>query len=182
MTSLLSQSILKISTPPCLNGFPYQITLPLLVHKLETAKSDPEPVHSDTELKELLRSVAGLDLETAERIVPGDLQNLYRYLTKFDDSHRDDGKTMIAQLQAEDFEAARKMAHTLKGVTGMLGFMTLHNLSTEFDALIKARGDQVDKNESTRLAQKISADLDAINDSLSEVHSALNQAQELDPA
>jgi two-component system sensor histidine kinase/response regulator len=72
---------------------------------------------------ERLRNVPGLDTVAGLHSVRGDVATYLSLLGQFVSGHRDDLDRLTAALADDDREAARRIAHTLKGIAGTLGMI-----------------------------------------------------------
>lgn len=85
-----------------------------------------------------LESIPGLNLNVALKIANGNRSRLQKYLAHFHDDHAGDAER-IRQLMAEQqFEEARRMAHTLKGLLGTFGLADLQALAAQLEAALRA--------------------------------------------
>jgi two-component system, sensor histidine kinase and response regulator len=108
---------------------------------LTVAEAVPPPVSMAAQpvpdLNQQLESVPGLDVAYGLKNMRGKMGSYLRFLHKYADGHRDDGQRMLEALQAGQDEDARRMAHSLKGVAGMMGVRTVQALATELDLAFK---------------------------------------------
>jgi CheY-like chemotaxis protein len=86
-----------------------------------------------------LASVEGLDVAAGLRVANGRFDLYLRLLSRFVRS--DDGDAPRAALTAGDAVAARRAAHTLKGVAATLGAFALREAAAALEGLIPATAD-----------------------------------------
>ncbi|MGP8309173.1 Hpt domain-containing protein [Vibrio sp. YIC-376] len=89
-----------------------------------------------------------IDLPKMLDYLSGDEGAVRMLLEVFIQDHSDDG-TKLRQLLNEDQEHAQLIAHSLKGVSGSLGAMPLHYISSDIELLIKEK----QKISESKLAQ-----------------------------
>ena len=61
-----------------------------------------------------------------------------KLLGKFADQHAEDAAKIGTALDADDWELAHRLAHTLKGIGASLGLLLLQEKAAEIDAAFKA--------------------------------------------
>ena len=91
----------------------------------------------DEGLRAALAGIAGLDAEAGLRSVRGKVSSYARLLRKFAETHRDDMRLLREQTQSGDLEAVRRTAHTLKGVSGTLGALSIQALAAKLEAALR---------------------------------------------
>ncbi|MFA6445412.1 MAG: response regulator, partial [Sterolibacterium sp.] len=95
----------------------------------------PAPTLTTNEaLPAALLAIPGLEGERILRQLHGRLAVYRRLLRRFALDHGDDMARLRDHLAAGDTEAAKRLAHTLKGTAGNLGAMDVQRLSTALDA------------------------------------------------
>lgn len=90
-----------------------------------------------------------IDINKMLDSLSGDESAVRMLLEVFIQDHSGDGSKMHRLLE-EDKEQAQRAAHSLKGVSGSLGAMPLHCISSDIELLIK-QGQQVPEEKLTRL-------------------------------
>jgi PAS domain S-box-containing protein len=85
-----------------------------------------------------LATVHGLDTSRIMRSLKRDSQRYGRLLGQFIHNHADDGALMFIQAAANDFEAVRQIAHSLKGVAALLGAYRVESLAFDLEDGIRA--------------------------------------------
>ncbi len=98
-----------------------------------TGAADAELVAS-----RLLAAIPGLNVEQGLRTVGGRAAFLIGLLQTFVPNHADDMTAFRQALAAGDIATARRIVHTLKGASAMLGLERLHRYAAELDAVVKA--------------------------------------------
>ncbi len=82
-------------------------------------------------------TVSGINMEEGISRLGGN-RRLYRdLLSKFSDNHRQFVGVLKAKWEAGDLDEARRMVHTLKGLSGSLGMSDLHHCSRQLEESIK---------------------------------------------
>jgi HPt (histidine-containing phosphotransfer) domain-containing protein len=116
-----------------------------LVQWLPAQSVAQAPPHSptmpqDTVLRARLQDIAGLNLDQGLRPMGDDVPAFARLLCQFAERHRDD----MLQLTGLDADAARRMAHTLKGAAATLGLNALSQSAADLEiALHQGRPPEV---------------------------------------
>ncbi|MCH7476653.1 MAG: response regulator [SAR324 cluster bacterium] len=122
---------------------PKPIDRQLLLQKLEawigdgegkTAALPPAPGPESGLLPEYL---PGIDLETALATVGQNRRLLRKVLVEFYADYRDAGDRMRQALEKQDFEPARRLAHTLNGLAGNLGAAPLSQAAASLETTLK---------------------------------------------
>ncbi|MCW8107710.1 Hpt domain-containing protein [Alteromonas ponticola] len=78
-----------------------------------------------------------IDLEFGTAQLSGNKSLLLTLLNKFADEYRDTEHKLNNIIESEDWESARILVHTLKGVTGNLGINALHEECKEIEGFLK---------------------------------------------
>jgi HPt (histidine-containing phosphotransfer) domain-containing protein len=84
-----------------------------------------------------LGKLPGLDLARGMSMVRGNRGKYLDFLRRFLDGHRGDPDGLREHLEAGDDEAARNLAHGLKGVAGTLGVAAVAEAAAELDATLR---------------------------------------------
>jgi two-component system sensor histidine kinase/response regulator len=112
-----------------------------------------------------LLAVPGLDARLGLSSIRGRTSSYLRLLRQFATNHYRDLDRIGAALADGRDEEARSLAHALKGVSGMLGAVTVQRLSAELEAAIREqRRPQDIENRLTLLAAELTPLLDALNE------------------
>lgn len=120
-----------------LQWLPDRIDRPSVVSPTIAAPmTPPEPTAANGDLVGYLAIVPGLDHERGLRLVHGRFDTYARLLRQFAESHAKDMADLRRCLDAGDRTAARLLAHSLKGVAGLLGATRLQTLATELESAI----------------------------------------------
>ncbi len=99
-------------------------------------KSSPSrPVNTDQPVP-----IDGIDVDEAVRRIGGNWNAYKRVLSVFRDSNRDFLLKLEAELANADVEAAKKTVHSLKGVSGTIGAMALHQSAVSLESRLKDGG------------------------------------------
>jgi signal transduction histidine kinase/CheY-like chemotaxis protein len=85
-------------------------------------------------------AIEGLDAVAGLRRVAGNHALYLRVLRQFMQQEADVTARLAAALTHRDFEAAERIAHSLRGVAGNIGFTALHSAATTLENAIRARG------------------------------------------
>ncbi len=101
----------------------------------------PDDYHKEThkagENKELMPNLEGFDVKMGLERVGGKIERYRRLLGQFDADQGDAGIRLGKALESGDSEEAVRIAHTLKGVSGMIGADELYERTRELELLIK---------------------------------------------
>ena len=93
-----------------------------------------------------LAEVPGMNAGRAIAALRGNSAKYLEFLRRFVETHADDVRKMASLLQAGDRNAARRLAHTLKGTSATLGAEGLAAMAARLEAMLK--------NESEPLAEE----------------------------
>ena len=96
----------------------------------------PEP-----DIRTRLEQVPGLDVAYGLKNLRGRVSNYLRLLHKFADGHADNPARIQAELEAGNQPEVRRLAHSLKGVAGMIGAVRVQQLAAELEAAIREEQD-----------------------------------------
>jgi PAS domain S-box-containing protein len=98
----------------------------------------PETGPALSALRKALDGIPGLDVGAGLGRVRGRLASYAEMLRTFAENHGGDIAALRAQLAAGDADAARRLAHTLKGVAGTLGAVRVQVLAADLETAIQA--------------------------------------------
>jgi len=85
-----------------------------------------------------LPDVAGLDAAAGLKRVAGNRKLYLSLLRQFADKQADAGQRLAAALKAKDKAGAERIAHTIKGVAGSIGFDMLQDASAALEQAMKS--------------------------------------------
>ncbi|MBK5965047.1 hypothetical protein CCR95_13365 [Thiocystis minor] len=85
----------------------------------------------------VLASIPGLKVAVGLRFLGGDAAHYVRLLATFLDSHGDDATLIAGRMAADDLATVRQMAHSLKGVSAMLGAEGVRDRAAELERLVR---------------------------------------------
>jgi len=86
---------------------------------------------------EALPDLPGISTDSGLKRVGGNLVLYKKLLIKFHDEYPDAARQIREALDKEDIELAQRLAHTVKGVSGNLGFEDLQEVGQELESAIK---------------------------------------------
>ncbi len=95
----------------------------------------------DRQEKEVLPALPGIDVQNGVLRVGGSKRRYKKLLAKFVENQGDAGDRILQALKAGAKEEAVRLAHTLKGVSGNIGAMTLHEHARSVEVALKADDD-----------------------------------------
>ncbi len=95
----------------------------------------PTPARAALEL-ELPAEIPGVDVATALARLGGNRTLLAQLLATFVGDHADTAREIADALEADDTDAARRIAHTVKGVAGNLGIVPVHAAAAALEPLL----------------------------------------------
>jgi len=84
-----------------------------------------------------LREFPGLDVTAGLHRLRGREESYLRLLRLFVDEHGGDGGQLRAKLAAGDEDAARRIAHSLKGAAGLIGALEIQRLAAAIEAALR---------------------------------------------
>jgi PAS domain S-box-containing protein len=111
-----------------------------------------------------LRAIAGLDIERGLKTMRGNGTKYLRMLTLFVDSHAADAAQLASALAADDLDAVKALAHTLKGSAGTVGAMRIADAAAALHAAI--RDNPQARADVDTLGKTLIAELDALVESV----------------
>ncbi|NMH59544.1 Hpt domain-containing protein [Alteromonas ponticola] len=82
-----------------------------------------------------------IDLEFGTTQLSGNKRLLLTLLQKFTDEYRQTEQKLNTAFKNEDWESARVLVHTLKGVTGNLGINALHDECKQIEDSLKLKSE-----------------------------------------
>lgn len=108
---------------------------------LKETNTPVEPEHdADSDLYTRLSGVIDLDLSAGLKMTRGKLGLYRRVLTMFVQGHANDAQQLTELMIGQnDLIAAERMAHALKGATGNIGALPIHQLATELNQALKQK-------------------------------------------
>ncbi|QEL55944.1 PAS domain S-box protein [Chromobacterium paludis] len=111
----------------------------------------PSPADAADDLKARLAAIAGLDLEQGLACLGGNIVKYRAMLGRFLDAHGGDAERLRERLGQNDAETAQRLAHTLKGSSGMLGLAAVQAAAAELEAELRLPDGAVSAEPSGRL-------------------------------
>jgi two-component system, sensor histidine kinase and response regulator len=96
-----------------------------------------QPANDNVTLTNQLSGIVGLDSRFGLQAVRGRMESYLRLLAKFAENHRNDFADMRSNLAAGDRDEARRLAHTLKGVSATLGAVLINKTSVALETAIR---------------------------------------------
>lgn len=119
-----------------------------------------------------LPDIPGLDSADGLRRVAGNRQLYLKLLGQFAERKALAGQALLKALRAGDRASAERMAHTVKGVAGNLGFSGLRAMASKLDTAIRAH------DESDALVNDV---IEALSQAVDAIHRALGSGQAAPP-
>jgi CheY-like chemotaxis protein len=92
----------------------------------------PRPVAVDGPV-----AIDGIDVESALKRIGGNWNAYKRVLTVFRETNQGFLQKLEGELAAADVESAKKTVHSIKGVSGTIGAMSLHHSAVSLEILLK---------------------------------------------
>lgn len=86
----------------------------------------------------LPETLSGVDMEAGLQKAGGNQKTYLKLLHLFRDEHEKDAIKIKENLEKKDFETARRIAHTLKGIAGTIGAIQLQKSATSLDKILRA--------------------------------------------
>ncbi|MFH1660597.1 MAG: PAS domain-containing protein [Pseudomonadota bacterium] len=97
----------------------------------------PIPAHETPVARNELADISGLDSRFGLQSVRGRMDSYLRLLAKFSENHSDDFVRIRNNLAASNRDEARRLAHSLKGVSATLGAVLINKTSVALETAIK---------------------------------------------
>jgi len=103
----------------------------------------PETYHEASPALEMpaLPELSGIDVESGLERMGGNTQSYIRLLQKFSQSQAEIISKIEDALAAQEDELARRLTHTLKGVSGSIGATGLSTVTAQLEAVINGRSE-----------------------------------------
>lgn len=98
----------------------------------------------------LPKQLAGFDLQQGLKLFDQDEDFYLKMLVRFRDTIAREYRPLVGQLEAEEWDAAHKLAHSLKGSAATLGAVEIAQCAKEIDALLK-QSQPIDTNLITQM-------------------------------
>ena len=116
-----------------------------LLRWLPLAERSVPVAASEVDALQMLADIPGLDVERGLKLLLGRQATYLRLLRLFVDEHAGDMSQLRQAMAAGDRDAARRIAHTLKGVGGNLGITGVQTQATALDGAFRneANGAQI---------------------------------------
>ncbi|MFN4340740.1 MAG: PAS domain-containing protein [Azonexus sp.] len=99
-------------------------------------RREPPPPENDQARIGLLDNIAGLDSSAGMRAVRGKVDTYLRLLAKFAETHNGDFDLMRRALTDDNRDEARRIAHSLKGVSATLGASVINQATIALERAI----------------------------------------------
>ncbi len=109
----------------------------------------------DASILPTLRAIPGLDVDAALRLVRGKLPSYLQVLALFVEGHADAVSRLQSHIEQQDFLAAERVAHTLKGSAGNVGAAAIGQIAAAIERAIK----QQSLNEAVGLLDQLAFEL-----------------------
>ncbi len=119
----------------------YAKLLQWLPHEDRPAEVAVEPV-APADIRAQLETVPGLDVAYGLKNLRGRIPNYLRLLHKYADGHGGDPERIRAELDAGNQPEVRRLAHSLKGVSGMIGAAGVQGLAAQLEAAVREELDR----------------------------------------
>jgi two-component system sensor histidine kinase/response regulator len=108
-----------------------------LARWLPTKTSMPAASALPQDTADALAHITGLDSHFGLQAVRGRLDSYLRLLGKFSENHLNDFSRIREDLSSGNLEEARRLAHSLKGVSATLGAVHIHQTAMTLELAIK---------------------------------------------
>ncbi len=99
--------------------------------------ASPQAVEDNAATLTRLAAVPEMNADRAITALRGNSSKYLEFLNRFIDSHTDDVQLMETRLEAGDRDAARRLAHTLKGTSATLGAEGLAASAARLEAILR---------------------------------------------
>ncbi len=124
------------------------------------------PTPADNVLQQRLAAVPDLDSEAGLQLVRGKLEKYQRILGIFVTEHGTDTQRILELIDQNDYVAASKIAHALKGVAGNIGAMPIHFLAADLNKALMQADKAAIESALPPLSQRLPALIDALRTAL----------------
>ncbi len=96
----------------------------------------PQTTPAPEEMPEI-PAIEGLEIKTALRRLGGRVELYRKLLKQFAEEYRTGAEGLSSEIESEDWQAAERQAHTLKGLFGTIGAENLQAMSAEIEKALK---------------------------------------------
>lgn len=124
------------------------------------------PTPADNVLQQRLAAVPDLDSEAGLQLVRGKLEKYQRILGIFVTEHGADTQRILEFIAQNDYVAASKIAHALKGVAGNIGSMPIHFLAADLNKALMQADKAAIESALPPLSQRLPALIDSLRTAL----------------
>jgi PAS domain S-box-containing protein len=100
-----------------------------------------------------LTTIPGLETEQGLKLLNGHAATYLRVLRLYAVAHVDDIARLRERLAQDDWAGAKRLAHTLKGSSGMLGAIGMQRLAAELEMIIKEGHDRAALEQLSRVVE-----------------------------
>jgi len=132
---------------------------------MKNTRTGSEPEGASNQVL-FLKEIEGLDVSAGLRHLSGDVDRYVCLLGRFAETHGNDAALLSNLIDGGDLDAARLLAHALKGVAGTLGLKRVQQLASELERGAKP-GVEADKLRSS--LEMLASESGRLLDSLSPV-------------
>jgi HPt (histidine-containing phosphotransfer) domain-containing protein len=122
-----------------------------------------EPDADAADLRRRLAGIPGLDIEPGLTAMRGNATKFVRMLILFADSHAADAAQLASALAANDRDAIKALAHTLKGSAGTIGAVRVAEAAAALHAALRTNPDKLGIDT---LGKALIVELDALIESV----------------
>jgi len=134
-------------------------TSPAVADPIPVPDAAADPALDPAGIQRRLEGIAGLETGLGLEAMRGNWSKYRRMLALFAESHAGDAAQLGTALAANDIEAVRGLAHTLKGSAGTVGATRTAKAAADLNRAIR---DGAGRKDIDRLCAKLIADLDAV--------------------
>ncbi len=109
-------------------------------------------------------SLPGLDINSGVNRIGGNVKSYLKLLARFQDNQTNIIEDIKSGLEKKDLELVQRLVHTIKGVSGNIGAMELHEASLELENNLKTEGGSGINNSIEDLQNKLNQVFSAISE------------------
>ncbi len=149
--------------------------------RIPTSPDEKAVAEETVVLIEQLAQLPGMDVARGLRAVRGKRSLYLSLLRQLVEGHRDDPGQLRRHLAAGAHEAARQLAHGLKGVSGTLGVNAIARGATSIDAELRKTEAPVDLQCISRWVDELAVDLTTLSALLTQAVVITQPAVTVDP-
>jgi CheY-like chemotaxis protein/HPt (histidine-containing phosphotransfer) domain-containing protein len=161
MSGHLAKPIIPEELAKCLEKWLTHPSAFNILDKVEDGQRDSTTVSIEKE------AVPTLDIDSLTARTMGDKEVMALVISTFLETTPEEIKNLDVAIKAENFQAAQKIAHTIKGSSANIGAMKLSDIASKLEELLKNKHEE--KNMLLEHASLLRSEFDKLREQLSKI-------------